>query len=182
MTNWQGILELLGVSAALIGLVTAARSAIMLLFPEKKFKTSGIRQKQALIADNSKAHDWTDTLGITLLVTACASAVLSRILKAHISFVDLTAMFFAVCAPLAVAYQSCYAIIWAYESKRLGKALEKKGFEVSICHKANVDWNCLVSGLTQGAGEETISLIRINSHGTMISKKSHEFEGLQKKE
>ena len=182
MTNWPGIAELLGMSAVLIGAITGVRSLVMLFFPEKKFKSSGIRQKQALIVDSANFHSWTDVLGITLITCAGVAVLVKTILKIQLSFVDMWAVSFAMMAPLSVAVQSRLSILEANRSRKMGKALEEKGFEVSITHKANVDWEKLLNGLAQGADDATISLVRIFSHGSMISRKSFEFEELQKKE
>ena len=182
MTDWQGIAELLGVSAVLMGAITGARSLVMLLLPEKKFKSRGIRQKQALIVDSANSHEWANVLSICTIVGAGFAVFVKVVTKIPMAFADAWAMGFALLAPLAVAAQGTLLVLEAHASRKMGKALEKKGFEVSIIHKASVKWDKLLDRLARGAGDATISWVHVSSHGDMISKKSIEFDELQKKD
>jgi len=182
MLDVWGIVEILGASAASIGMITAARSAIMLLFPEKKLKAGRMRQKQALLVDSANNHEWTDVIGIGLLIGGVLlPAGIKATTRLTVSFVDIAVIGFAILAPFGVLYQGANSIFEAYKSRKLGKALEGQGFEVSITHKASVDWAGLLGALKDGAGCATISLIRAHSHGSMISINSPDFETPRKK-
>jgi hypothetical protein len=150
-----------GVFGALSAIESAIVWAVHKLTPNRISETHGKTDKQAIIIDNGHDRAYAGPISLSILLSGFIS------IFSGWDFLPAGASLFYLFRSTRLDQANLYEM---WKSRRLRKALEGKGYSVSIYHKFDGNWDAVLDSVERNATSQTTTVIAYHGHGGRLKR------------
>jgi|GEM_PF-1853676 len=171
MGDWVVTLGIVAFSGVVLAVEKAITEMVNKSNPPKEMEGDYKKQKQAfLLIDNGHDHEWGLIFTLSPLSAICTgtfAAIGSQSLTAVMQFALISG---SIMIPMYAGLVDILSFRVMRRIKKIGKALEEKGYDISIIHKFNGNIDALVEQIKRTADADTVTVLFYHGHGYAMSR------------